>query len=655
MCGIIGYVGSENAVPIIVEGLKKLEYRGYDSAGIAVYGERGFFDVVKQKGRLAALKERLNEYSLKGYMGIGHTRWATHGEPSDVNSHPHVGNQNKIAVVHNGIIENYKQLKGYLETKGIYFMSQTDSEVIAQLAEYYYNGNIMETVIKVANRLEGSYALGIMCVDYPGTLIAIKKDNPLIIGISGHGNFIASDLPAVLKHTNKVYYLNDKEIAVLGKGLAEFYNMDKDLIQKTQETVTWSLDSAEKGGYQHFMLKEIMEQPKVLRDTIHSAISGCGNKMVIDNIDITKFNKIVFAACGSAYNAGFAAKYVFERLLRLPSIEVELASEFRYRDAVVDGKTLVILISQSGETADTIAAMREAKSKGAVTLSIVNVVGSTIAKEADYCLFTAAGPEIAVATTKAFSAQLALLYILAVRFASRLGKLPAATLGMKGTEDKLQTDTLGVTTVAPLGMKKTEEELKDDMLGVTTGAPLGVKGTEDELMKEIEELPEKAGIILEQIDAVQKYASTCVSYKSIFFIGRNIDYAIALEGSLKLKEISYIHSEAYAGGELKHGTISLIEEDTLVVAISTCERLYGKLMSNVEQVISRGAKVLLIGNSPDVKPDGKLSIISLPESCELFSISLSVIVLQLFSYYIAANKGLDIDKPRNLAKSVTVE
>ncbi len=611
MCGIIGYVGKENAVPIIVEGLKKLEYRGYDSAGIAVYSESGFFDVVKQKGRLTALDARLADFPAKGFMGIGHTRWATHGEPSDINSHPHVGNQNKIAVVHNGIIENYKQLKERLEKKGVKFISETDSEVIAQLAEYYYDGNIMETVGKVANRLEGSFALGIMCVDDPGTLIAVKKDNPLIIGVSGHGNFIASDVPAVLKHTNKVYYLDDKEITVLKKDTVQFFNMDKEPLMKSPETITWNPLNAEKGGYPHFMLKEIIEQPKVLRDTISSALSDNENKTVIRRIDITKFNKIVITACGSAYNAGFAAKYVFERLCRFPAVEVELASEFRYRDAVIDDKTLVILISQSGETADTIAAMREAKSGGAVTLSIVNVVGSTIAKEADFCLFTAAGPEIAVATTKAFSAQLVLLYILAVRFADRLGKLPETAGG--GTE------------------------------------------TEDGLLKEIEALPDKAESILEQIDSIQKYASACVGYKSIFFIGRNIDYAIALEGSLKLKEISYIHSEAYAGGELKHGTISLIEENTLVVAISNCKRLHGKLMSNAEQVISRGAKVLLIGNSAGVKPDDKLSVIGLPESCELFSPSLSVIVLQLFSYYVAANKGLDIDKPRNLAKSVTVE
>ena len=603
MCGIIGYVGREHAVPVIVEGLKKLEYRGYDSAGIAVYGENGF-DVVKQKGRLSALEAQLEGRPISGTMGIGHTRWATHGEPSDVNSHPHVGSEQKIAVVHNGIIENYRQLKERLEQKGIAFVSQTDSEVVAQLAEYYYNGDLLETVIKTANALEGSYALGIMCLDQPDTLFAIKKDSPLIIGVSESGNYIASDVPAVLKHTNQVYYLDDKEIAVLTREGVSFFDLDREPLEKAPETITWSMDSAEKDGYPHFMLKEIMEQPKVLRDTIRSATEAGTNWDVMNALDINRYRKLVITACGSAYNAGVVAKYVFERLCRLTT-EVELASEFRYKDALIDEESLVILVSQSGETADTIAAMREAKSKGATTLAIVNVIGSTIAKEADHVVYTAAGPEIAVATTKAFSAQLILLYALAIRFAKGLGKI------------------------------STEEA--------------------QALSAELATLPEKSEQILEQIDAVQKYASTCVGYRSIFFIGRNIDYAIALEGSLKLKEISYIHSEAYAGGELKHGTISLVEEDTLVVALACCQRLYGKIYSNAEQVISRGAKVLLISNCTATAEDTRLSLIDIPEMNELFSPSLSVIVLQLFSYYVAANKGLDIDKPRNLAKSVTVE
>jgi glucosamine--fructose-6-phosphate aminotransferase (isomerizing) len=603
VCGIIGYIGKENAVPIILDGLKKLEYRGYDSSGIAVMGWEGF-SMVKQKGRLSELEKAIGMSPISGYIGIGHTRWATHGEPSDINSHPHLGSRNKIAIVHNGIIENYKQLKERLEQKGIRFVSQTDSEVVAQLAEYYYSGDIMDTVIKVANALEGSYALGIMCLDEPDKLIAVKKDNPLIIGVSESGNFIASDVPAILAHTNQVYYLNDREIAVLNKGSVEFFNTDREPLDKQPEAITWSLDSAEKGGYEHFMLKEIMEQPRVLQDTIQSVLGDGDNRAVIDSLDITGYHKIVITACGSAYNAGMVAKYVIERLCRLP-VEVDLASEFRYKDAIVDPSTLVILVSQSGETADTIAAMREAKRKGAATLSIVNVIGSTIARESDYTLYTLVGPEIAVATTKAFSAQLVLLYLLAVKFAAKLGRV-----------------------------KREQEE---------------------EYLEEIAVLPIKSAELLEQVDFIQKYASACVGYKSIFFIGRNIDYAIAMEGSLKLKEISYIHSEAYAGGELKHGTISLIEEDTLVVAISTCGSLYEKIYSNVEQVISRGAKVLFIGNRIQAAPDEKLSIIRLPEASELFSPSLSVIVLQLFSYYVAANKGLDIDKPRNLAKSVTVE
>jgi len=597
MCGIIGYTGDENAVTIIVDGLKKLEYRGYDSAGIAIFAKDGF-EVVKQKGRLAALEEKLKNTPIQGNMGIGHTRWATHGEPSDINSHPHLGSSCKIAVVHNGIIENYKKLKERLVRRGVNFVSQTDSEVVAQLAEYYYNGDLLDTIIKTANALEGSYALGIMCLEEPDVLVAVKKDNPLIVGVGESGNFIASDVPAILKHTDQVYYLEDKEIAVLTRHSVEFFNMDKEPLSKQVETITWSVDSAEKGGYPHFMLKEIMEQPKVINDTIKSAID-------IDAIDIAQFNKIVITACGSAHNAGVVSKYVFEQLCRFHSIEVELASEFRYRNACVDENTLVILVSQSGETADTIAAMREAKSKGATTLSIVNVVGSTLAKEADHTIYTAAGPEIAVATTKAFSTQLVVLYTLAVKFAAKLKKISA------------------------------DEARK--------------------LSDEIASIPDKITEILAGIDIIQKYASASIGYKSIFFIGRNIDYAIALEGSLKLKEISYIHSEAYAGGELKHGTISLVEEDTLVVAISCCERLYSKIFSNMEQVISRGAKVFLVSNIDEAEESDKLSLLKLPDIHELFSPSLSVIVLQLFSYYVAANKGLDIDKPRNLAKSVTVE
>lgn len=603
MCGIIGYAGSQNAVPVILDGLKKLEYRGYDSAGIAVYNGKNI-DVIKQKGRLSALEHKIEKNPVSGLIGIGHTRWATHGEPSNINSHPHLGNKNKIAVVHNGIIENYKQLRGKLIQKGIRFASDTDSEVIAQLAEYYYKGDIMDALIKVMNVLEGSYAFGVISADEPDKLIAVKKDNPLIIGVSENGIYMASDVPAILKHTSTVYYLEDKEIAVLQKDKVDFFNTEKEKINKISEKITWSFDSAEKQGYPHFMLKEIFEQPKVLRDTINSAYSGGINKKIIEILDITTFDKFVITACGSAYNAGVVAKYAMEKLCDVP-VEVDLASEFRYKEPVIGKNTLVILISQSGETADTIAAMREAKRRGATTLAIINVVGSTIAKEADLTLFTVAGPEIAVATTKAFSAQLALFYILAVNFAAKLDKI-------------------------------TKEE-------------------EHDLISEIRTLPEKVDEVLNQTENVQKYAAGCIVYKSIFFIGRNIDYAIALEGSLKLKEISYIHSEAYAGGELKHGTISLIEENTLVVALSSCDRLAAKIASNAEQVISRGAKVLFIGNQVNIQENEKLAVIKTPQINELFSPSLSVIVLQLFAYYVAANKGLDIDKPRNLAKSVTVE
>lgn len=603
MCGIIGYVGRENAVPLILEGLKKLEYRGYDSAGIAIFGDNGF-DVVKKRGRLSVLESELAKSPIDGCMGIGHTRWATHGEPSNVNSHPHLGSQKKIAIVHNGIIENYKKLREELANKGVSFASQTDSEVIAQLAEYYYSGNMIDTVIKVVNALEGSFALGIMCVDEPGKLFAIKKDNPLIIGAAESGNFIASDVPAVLKHTSSVYYLDDKEIAILEKDTVSFYTLNKEPISKKMEAVSWSFESAERGGYPHFMFKEIMEQPKVLRDTINSVINPSENKTIIDSLDIASFNKIVITACGSAYNAAVVGKIVFERLCRI-SVEVDIASEFRYKEPIIDNKTLVILISQSGETADTIAALRESKRRGAATLALVNVIGTTVAKEADYTIYTVAGPEIAVATTKAFSAQLVLLYLLGVRFAAKLNKIPCETEG--------------------------------------------------QLLSEITSLPNKVNELLSQKEKIQQYAATCFNSKSIFFIGRNIDYAIALEGSLKLKEISYIHSEAYAGGELKHGTISLIESDTLVVALRCCEKLKEKIMSNVEQVVSRGAKVLLVTNIDDTKESEKLTVIKIQEINELFSPSLSVIALQLLSYYVAANRGLDIDKPRNLAKSVTVE
>ncbi len=604
MCGITGYVGRRSAVPVLLEGLQKLEYRGYDSAGVAVF-DNNEINIIKQKGRLSVLEEELKKHPINGTIGIGHTRWATHGEPSQVNSHPHAGNSSKIAIVHNGIIENYAGIKAHLASLGIQCVSDTDTEVVAQLAEHYYDGNLFDTVVKVLHELRGSYALSIMCTDNPDTLIAVKKDNPLIVGVSDDGSFIASDIPALLKYTNKVYYLDDGDIAVLTKDNVQFFNANKESIEKKLETITWSGEAAEKGGYQHFMLKEIMEQPSILRSTIQSLLTQDDfvEGTDLDKFDITEYNRICIIGCGSAYNVAMSAKYIFETLCRI-SVEVDLASEFRYRDPLIDKNTLVLLISQSGETADTIAAMREAKKKGSKTLSIVNVLGSTIAKESDYTLYTLAGPEIAVATTKALSAQLAVIYAIAIKFADSLGII----------EEK----------------KKLE------------------------LIKSINSIPEHVADLLEHYEYLERFASTCIGYKSIFFIGRNIDYAVSLEGSLKLKEISYIHSEAYAGGELKHGTISLIEDNTLVVAVSTNASLAEKINSNIVQVLSRGAKVLQIGNTLHVEHE-KATTFHLPEIDQLFSASLSVIVLQLFSYYVAANKGLDIDKPRNLAKSVTVE
>lgn len=602
MCGIIGYIGSQNAVPIILNGLYKLEYRGYDSAGMAVYSDESL-KIIKKKGRIDILKKATEENGVSGFAGIGHTRWATHGEPSDVNSHPHYGSKGKIAIVHNGIIENYKTLKEDLQSKGVVFISETDSEVIAQLAEYYYDGDIIDTIIKVTKMLEGSYALGILCADEPDKLFAIKKDNPLIIGVGSDGNYIASDVPAILEHTRNVYYLDHNQIAALSRDGVTFCNMEKEPVEKEITKIEWDVTSAEKSGYKHFMLKEIMEQPKVLRDTISSIVK---NKKISDENfpDIRKYNKILITACGSAYNVGMVSKYVIEQLSGI-SVEVDLASEFRYRNPVMDDKTLVIVISQSGETADTIAAMREAKRKGVTTLAVVNVVGSTVAKEADYTIYTMAGPEIAVATTKAYSTQLCVMYLLGLQFAQKIGAVGEAEAA--------------------------------------------------KLLDEIILIPSKIESILSQTEQIQQCAALNYDSKSIFFIGRNIDYAISLEGSLKLKEISYIHSEAYAGGELKHGTISLIEEDTLVVAISCCDRLFGKIWSNIEQVISRGAKVMLITNNDSVPNTDRLTVLSVPEVHELFSPSLSVVILQLFSYYVASNRGCDIDKPRNLAKSVTVE
>lgn len=608
MCGIVGYIGENQAAPILLEGLSKLEYRGYDSAGIAVFND-GKIEIAKAKGRLAILSEKTDGgKNVIGTMGIGHTRWATHGEPSDVNSHPHVSSSGRFAVVHNGIIENYISLKKKLIDKGVEFVSETDTEVIAHLFEYYYNGDIIDTMIKVINRVEGSYALGILCSDNPDEFIAVRKASPMIVGLGENENFIASDVTAILKHTRNIYYLEDNEIVVLKKDLVKIYNTDKEEVKKDVFTVDWDVSAAEKGGYEHFMMKEIEEQPKALRDTISPRIKD--GKIVLDDIsltteDIKNINKIYIVACGSAYHVGVVGKYVIEKMCRIP-VEVQVASEFRYCDPIISRNDLVIVISQSGETADTLAALKEAKNHGARILSIVNVVGSAIANASDDVIYTWAGPEIAVATTKAYSTQLAVMYLISTYMAEKLGMLTS--------------------------------------------------GEYDKLVKEIEALPDKVAEVIKSKENVQYLASKFYNCHSIFFIGRNLDYAVCLEGSLKLKEISYIHSEAYAAGELKHGTISLIENGTLVVALASGRELFDKTISNVKEVKARGAVVMgLTTTEHEHMSDVADYVIQIPAANEILLPSLTVIPLQLFGYYVASLKGCDIDKPRNLAKSVTVE
>lgn len=609
MCGIVGYIGKNQAAPILLEGLSKLEYRGYDSAGLAIH-DGSKITVTKCKGRLKALSDLTKEgTTLDGTIGIGHTRWATHGAPSDTNSHPHFNTNESIAVVHNGIIENYLKIKKRLLDKGYQFQSQTDTEVVVQLLDYYYKGDALAAITKVMSKLEGSYALGIVFNDRPDEFFAVRKDSPLIVGVSEDGNFIASDVPAILKQTRDVYYIENGEIVHLSRDKVNFYNSDLEPIQKEMKTVEWDIEAAEKGGYEHFMLKEIYEQPKAIRDTINPRIRD--NEIVIDELnmseeDIIKLKKIYIVACGSAYHAGMTGKYVIEDLARIP-VEVDLASEFRYRNPILEEGTLTIIISQSGETADSLAALREAKSKGIKVLGIINVVGSSIAREADNVMYTWAGPEIAVATTKAYSTQIAALYLLAMHFAKVRG------------------------TLAP-------EKF-------------------DSLLKELRILPEQIQHILDnQVSQIQYIASKFVAVKDSFFIGRGVDYTTALEGSLKLKEISYIHAEAFAAGELKHGTIALIEEGTLVIAILTQEDLYKKTVSNIVEVQSRGAIVLAITNEGYDEAERVSDMaIYIPVTDKHFTNSLAVIPLQLLSYYVSIGKGLDLDKPRNLAKSVTVE
>ena len=608
MCGIVGYIGEKQVAPVLLEGLSKLEYRGYDSAGIATL-YNGKIDVQKAKGRLAVLAEKTHDgKDVHGTVGIGHTRWATHGEPSDENAHPHISMDGRFSVVHNGIIENYISLKKKLMDKGFEFVSETDTEVIAHLFEYYYKGDILDAMIKVIDRVEGSYAIGVLCADYPDQFVAVRKASPMIIGLGENENFVASDVTAILNHTRNIYYLEDNEIVVLKKDSVTVYNTDKEEVQKEVFTVNWDVSAAEKGGYEHFMMKEIEEQPKAIRETISPRIRD--GKVVLDDIsltaeDIKKIRKIYIVACGSAYHVGVVGKYVIEKMCRIP-VEVQVASEFRYCDPIVGKDDLVIVISQSGETADTLAALKEAKNHGARILSIVNVVGSAIANASDDVIYTWAGPEIAVATTKAYSTQLAVMYLISIYMAEKLGM-------------------------------------------VTSGEYAA-------FVKDIEALPDLIADILKDKENIQYLASKFYNCHSIFFIGRNLDYAVSLEGSLKLKEISYIHSEAYAAGELKHGTISLIEEGTLVVALATGKDLFDKTVSNVKEVKARGAVVMGVTTTEHENMDTVADyVVKVPAINEVLLPSLSVVPLQLFGYYVASLKGCDIDKPRNLAKSVTVE
>ncbi|OUQ45394.1 glutamine--fructose-6-phosphate transaminase (isomerizing) [Drancourtella sp. An12] len=608
MCGIVGYIGKEEAAPILLDGLSKLEYRGYDSAGIAVFDGESI-NVAKTKGRLKVLSELTHDgRMLPGTLGIGHTRWATHGSPSDTNAHPHLNSEETIVVVHNGIIENYLKLKKKLESKGYRFVSETDTEVIAHLLDYYYRGNPLEAVTKIMHRMEGSYALGIIFKDHPNELYAVRKDSPLIVGHTDGGSIIASDVPAVLKYTRDVYFIENEEIVRLTEQNMEFFTVDEEQLKKEPVHIDWDANAAEKGGYEHFMLKEMYEQPKAIADTFSPRIKDGRieiEELGMDDEAIRAVKKIVIVACGSAYHTGMTSKYIFEGMARIP-VEVDLASEFRYRDPILTDGTLVIVISQSGETADSLAALREAKEKGCKVLGIVNVVGSSIAREADNVMYTWAGPEIAVATTKAYSCQLIALYLLAMKFAHVRGTISEGELA--------------------------------------------------EMIEDLKKLPAQVEMLLNNKDRIQKFANRYLAAKSIFFIGRGIDYAISMEGSLKLKEVSYIHSEAYAAGELKHGTISLIEDGTLVTALLTQENLYKKMISNIEEVKTRGAFVMAVTNEGHIDVEKAADyVVYIPKTNKYFTNSLAIIPLQLFGYYVAVGRGCDVDKPRNLAKSVTVE
>lgn len=607
MCGIVGYIGDRDVLPVLLGGLHKLEYRGYDSAGVA-YFKNEKLSVIKAKGRLTNLESLLEGKSSTHTAGIGHTRWATHGEPSDINSHPHTNTAGDIAVVHNGIIENFSTLREWLEKKGISFVSQTDTEVIAHLINYFYEGDLMVALQGALKMMKGSYALGVICEEEPDKLIAVRKDSPLVIGYGSGENFIASDVPAILEYTKSVYFLHDNEIAVITRDKVELFDEYGKRLHRTPDTVDWDASQAEKGGYPHFMIKEISEQPKALYDTLMSLLDG-------DNIDLSKTgvsdqmlaeaNKIFFVACGTASHAGHVGKYAVENLARV-SVEVDIASEFRYRKPILSKDTLVIVISQSGETADTIAAMREAKNQGLKVLAITNVKGSTISREADAVIYTQAGMEISVASTKAYITQLLVIYLLAIRIAQIKGQI---------SESK-----------------------------------------SSELLAELKSIPEKAKQLLDSKESVQRFAARRFRDKSTFFIGRGMDYALAMEASLKLKEVSYVHSEAYAAGELKHGTIALIEDNTLVVALATQHTLLEKTVSNIQEVKARGAFVLgVLQNKDAASADQMDDCFIIPDTLDIFAPMLGVIPMQMFAYYAAVQKGCDVDKPRNLAKSVTVE
>lgn len=615
MCGIVGYIGSEPVLPVLLDGLGRLEYRGYDSAGVA-FIENGQIDVQKKKGRILNLREKLEDAGLLArqdiHIGIGHTRWATHGAPSDENSHPHVSASGRIAVVHNGIIENYLELKHFLQDQGFEFASETDTEVVAHLLEYHYEEDagqdILEAVRRTLSDLEGSYALGVLCADDPEQFIAARKDSPLVLGIGDHCNFIASDIPAILSHTRKIIIMEDREVARLTKESIELFDAFGQPLEREPLLVTWDSEAAEKGGFEHFMMKEMHEEPRAVRDTVLPRIRD--NRIRFENFQMDRaalenLDRIRIVACGTAAHAGIVGKYVIEALCRIP-VEVDVASEFRYRNPIITERTLTIIISQSGETLDTLAAMREAKRLGSQILAIVNVVGSSIAREADHVIYTAAGPEIAVASTKAYNTQLAALYLLAFQMAHTLGRI----------------DDTGLA----------------DYLQKLSGLPALLEST------------------LDHQDDIQRFAATHFNAHSIFFIGRGLDYALSMEASLKLKEISYIHSEAYAGGELKHGTIALIEEGTLVVCPMTQPQLVEKMISNIREVKARGAVILGI-LTPDCMRAAEVcdQVIELPQIDPLLAPVVAVTPTQLFAYYMTVNKGFDVDKPRNLAKSVTVE